>query len=342
MKLGSSRSLLGGLNHSQIVDLKHPEERMAARLVERLSLTPPIDVERVCAGLANLSFKSFPIEIDGICLDLKVPHKTPKVWVSRTMPTVRKRFTIAHEIGHIIIPWHTGNIVDDIDAPRLQNIEKQYRRLEAEANRFAAELLMPSAWAVGLAERASHVAGLMHTIAQIAQVSLPAAFLKAGKLGQPGYVGAEVRDGVVFRSLRTPGTNSMAPEVGTAGQITMDAAYEPQVVSGPDSNFYWWEIRDRLPDPGGDLPHWRVLMAEMLEDIPSEFRAKARARVNAIVGVAIGREPKGGDVERIFRHGLESAQNRAPDNEWVSAILNHAKFKDYVLARARERATSRP
>lgn len=72
--------------------------------------------------------------------------------------------------------------------------------------------------------------------------------------------------------------------------------------------------------------------------IPSEFRAKARARVNAIVGVAIGREPKGGDVERIFRFGIESVQNRASDDEWVSAILKHPRFRDYVLARARERA----
>ena len=342
MKLGSSLSSPNGSPLSQIVDLKHPEERMAARMVERLSLTPPIDVEQVCRGLAELKFKTFPIEIDGICLDLKMSNKTPKVWVSRNTPTVRKRFTIAHEIGHIIIPWHAGNIVDDIDAPRLQHIEKRYRELEAEANRFAAELLMPSVWVVGLAERAVHVGDLMHSIGQIAQVSFPAAFLKAAKLGKADFVGAEIKEGVVVRSLRTPGTKSLPPEVGApVDQIAMEAAYEPRVIRGPDTDFYWWEMRTSLADPGGDLPHWRVIMNEMLESIPSEYRAKARARVNAIVGLAIGREPKGGNVERIFKHGIESAQNRQGYDEWTRSILDHPKFKNYVLARARERASSK-
>jgi hypothetical protein len=278
-----------------------------------------------------------------LCLDLKVKGKKPKVWVSKTIPTVRKRFTIAHEVGHIIIPWHSGNIVDDIDAPRSDRIEKKYRELEAEANRFAAELLMPSAWVVGIAERATHVADLMHSIGQIADVSLPAAFLKAGKLGKSDFVGAEVRDNVVVRSLRTPGTNSLAPEIGTPiNQITMRAAYEPKVISGPNSEFYWWEIRNSLADPGGDLPHWRSIMDEMLASIPSEFRGKTRARVNAIVGLAIGREPKGAQVERIFRRGLESAQNRQGYDQWVRSILDHPRFTDYVLARARERSTQLP
>ena len=122
-------------------------------------------------------------------------------------------------------------------------------------------------------------------------------------------------------------------------QIAMDAAYEPRVIRGPDSDFYWWEMRTSLADPGGDLPHWRVIMDEMLEAIPSEYRSKARARVNAIVGLAIGREPKGGNVERIFKRGIESAQNRQGYDEWARAILDHPEFKNYVLARARERAS---
>jgi hypothetical protein len=343
MRLGSSQSSPDGSNLSQIVDLKHSEERLAARLVERLSLKPPIDVEKVCGGLAELRFKSFPIEIDGICLDLKVKGKIPKVWVSKAIPTVRKRFTIAHEIGHIIIPWHSGNIVDDIDAPRSERIEKKYRELEAEANRFAAELLMPSAWVVGLAQRAEHVADLMHSIGQLADVSLPAAFLKAGKLGKADFVGAEIKDGIVVRSLRTPGTRSLAPESGILlDQIVMPAAYEPRIISSPTSAFYWWEIRNSLADPGGDLPHWRSIMDEILASIPAEYRGKVRAKVNAIVGLAIGREPKGGNVDRIFKHGLEASQNRQGKNEWVQAILEHPKFTDYVLARARERAAQRP
>ena len=312
---------------------------MAARLVERLGISPPIDVEALCRSFAGLSFNQFPIEIDGLCLDLKVPGKRPKVWVSKNIPPVRQRFTLAHEVGHIVIPWHRGTIIDDIDAPRSHE-RGRYREMEAEANRFAAELLMPSSWTAGLSERSDHVAGLMHSIHEIAQVSFPAAFLKAARLGRHGFVGAEVRDGFVVRSLRTPETHSRPIESGIPiDEVQMPAAYEPAVVHGTDSLYYWWEIREILKDPGGNLPDWRNILDDILENIPPECRLKSRLSINAIVGLAIGREPKGGQVDRIYKRGIEAAQNRENENLWVKEVVAHPRFSDYVLARARERAS---
>lgn len=339
MKLENSLSSHGGSRHSQIADLRHPEERMAARLIERLMASPPIDVELICRGLADLSYKNFPVEIDGLCRNLKTSGKRPKVWVSKSNPPVRRRFTIAHEIGHIIIPWHTGIIMDDIDAPR-SGARGRYREMEAEANRFAAELLMPSAWVIGLSERSDHVAGLMHTIHQVANVSLPAAFLKAAKLGKAGFIGAEVRNGFVTRSIRTPGTHSLTPEHDTfIDQVAMPASYEPEIITGPEASYFWWKIRDSINDPGTELEEWRPILEEILHDIPPEFRLKTRASVNAIIGLAIGREEKGAPVGLIFKHGLEAAQNRDGGNAWVRHAVAHPRFADYVLARSRERAS---
>lgn len=338
MKLASSLSSPVGSPRNASVDLRYPEERMAARLIERLGLVPPIDVEKLCRSFADLSFTQFPIEIDGLCLDLKKPGKRPSVWVSKNLPPVRRRFTLAHEIGHIVIPWHTGTIIDEIDAPRSKE-KSQYLEMEAEANKFAAELLMPSRWMAGLSERSDHAAGLMHSVHQIAEVSFPAAFLRTVKFGKPGFIGAEVRDGVIIRSVRTPGTNSLAPEAFTLVQnVYMPAAYEPSIVHGSDTQYYWWETREVLPDPGGDLSQWRVILDEVLLEIPAEFRAKTRSSVNAIIGRAIGREPKGAPVARIYKQGMEAIQNRERESTWVKSVLSHSKFKDYVLARARERA----
>lgn len=340
MKLESSVSSRGGSLLNQIVELAHPEERMAARLVERLNASPPIDVEAICRGLAELKFKTFPISIDGLCLDLKLPGKRPKVWLSEDMPPVRQRFTLAHEIGHIVIPWHTGSILDNIDAPRSAE-RGRYRTMEVEANRFAAELLMPSAWVTGIAERSEHVSDLMHTIRHVADVSLPAAFLKASKLGRPGFVGAEIRNGIVARSVRTPGTHSIPPAHSSLlADVGMPAAYEPRVLSGQDASYYWWQIREHIPDPGSDLPEWRTILNDMLLEIPPAFRPKTRASVNAIVGLAIGRVPKGSPVGKVFKHGLEAAQNRRDESQWVKHVISHPCFSDYVLARARDRASS--
>src|SRR6476646_6239397 len=78
MKLESSLSSQNGSQRSPIVEFKHDEERMAARLVERLKLVPPIDVDALCGSLAELSYKAFPIDIDGLCLDLRWPESGQK------------------------------------------------------------------------------------------------------------------------------------------------------------------------------------------------------------------------------------------------------------------------
>jgi hypothetical protein len=339
-KLQKSLHSPDGLLLSPTDDLIRPEERMAARLVERLRLKPPIDVEMLCNQLAELKSKNFPIDIDGVCLDLKVPGKRPQVWISKRLPQVRRRFTLAHEVGHIIIPWHTGSIVDELETPRSAARDR-YFEMEAEANRFAAELLMPSAWVTGLSERADHVADLMHSIITIADVSYPAAFLRALKYGKSGFIGSEVREGMVVRSKRTPGTNSLPPITGTfVADIDMPAAHAPKIIRGPDAEYQFWQMRDTLVDHGTELQAWREILDAILLEIPAEFRPSTRASINAIVGLAIGREPKGSPVERIFKNGIEAIQNRRGKNTWLTEIIADERFTDYVLARARERAAS--
>lgn len=54
----------------------------------------------------------------------------------------RRRFTLAHELGHYLLPWHA----DSSSPCRPKDIERWDRSLqtrEVEANRFAAEALMP-------------------------------------------------------------------------------------------------------------------------------------------------------------------------------------------------------
>jgi Zn-dependent peptidase ImmA (M78 family) len=67
--------------------------------------------------------------VDGI---LVVVEDQPTIGFNPSMAWVRRRFTIAHEIGHLLL----GHTCTD---PDLDNDP------EAEANQFAAELLMPLA-----------------------------------------------------------------------------------------------------------------------------------------------------------------------------------------------------
>ena len=71
-----------------------------------------------------------------------------KIWVNPLEPEVRQRFTQAHEIGHLIY-----DIFPELDNPKLDDefIDVLHRKegvksfRETRANRFSAQLLMPSA-----------------------------------------------------------------------------------------------------------------------------------------------------------------------------------------------------
>ncbi len=61
---------------------------------------------------------------------------------ANSIPT-RQRFTIAHEIGHYLIPNHDGKIeCSNTDLQAFHSADAGLK-IEAEANNFAAELLMP-------------------------------------------------------------------------------------------------------------------------------------------------------------------------------------------------------
>jgi hypothetical protein len=68
-----------------------------------------------------------------------VDHTKKKIYINRAEPLVRQRFTLAHEIGHAYL--HAGDGEDVIDFRRDMDGEVDVK--EVEANRFAADLLMP-------------------------------------------------------------------------------------------------------------------------------------------------------------------------------------------------------
>lgn len=124
-----------------------PEVKYARRIIRDHSLKLPIDVEALVRKFAKLKFESIPVQgIDGVSINLKLPNKEARIIVNSDISPRRKRFTLAHELGHLVIPWHIGTIVDEIKDESGNYFERNqaYWEIEREANRFAAELLMPT------------------------------------------------------------------------------------------------------------------------------------------------------------------------------------------------------
>jgi len=150
---------------------------------------PPVPVERIARSLLGL----FVDEADDLCSLPGAPADQGRlsgmldpgemvVWVDRDearRSPGRRRFTIAHEIGHLLLHAPASpEVYSDrpIDIRELDEEEvPELRRREREANIFARELLMPET----LVGEQGHATGFnLPALAERFEVSVPAMRLR--------------------------------------------------------------------------------------------------------------------------------------------------------------------
>lgn len=121
----------------------------AAELIENLEINAlPIPVEKIAESLGAQIIKRSDFG-DDLCGMIIREQGITVIGVNDTHPVSRQRFTIAHEIGHLVMH---SEILDQVHIDKTFNyaLKRDGRskigqdRMEIEANKFAAELLMPS------------------------------------------------------------------------------------------------------------------------------------------------------------------------------------------------------
>ena len=106
---------------------------------------PPVPVERIARALgAEVRFAPHRGTLSGA---LYRDGGRVVIGVNALHPKTRQRFTIAHELGHLLL-HQTRSIYIDQAVLRLRDVisETGLDPQEVEANAFAAELLMPREW----------------------------------------------------------------------------------------------------------------------------------------------------------------------------------------------------
>lgn len=168
------------------------EKDIFSRIREHMK-SAPVDVEAVA--------KSLGIEVDYAFLDADIsgqiergPDGRYRIAVNAADSPSRQRFTIAHELGHYL--YHRSLIEDGVDDDRayrstsagMYHNTKIGPHQETEANRFAANLLMPTHLIKSLKAR-----GVVTTeaLAKALGVSVAAMRVRQGKAPYPGAVEAE-------------------------------------------------------------------------------------------------------------------------------------------------------
>lgn len=124
-------------------------------LVEANALSIPVDVEKVARHCeAQIHYEALENEISGM---LVIKDGEQHIMVNASHHTNRQRFTVGHEIGHLILHKDQGTLFVDTkyrvyrragaasDAVYSAPDSTTSYKHEVDANKFAEALLMPSA-----------------------------------------------------------------------------------------------------------------------------------------------------------------------------------------------------
>lgn len=89
---------------------------------------------------ASVEFRPLDSTISGVVV--KEDEQNPKIYINSNEPEVRQRFTLAHEIGHLVEREHLGKDVEYSFIDYRNN--GKYDLHEFYADEFAGSLLMPA------------------------------------------------------------------------------------------------------------------------------------------------------------------------------------------------------
>ncbi|WP_157683918.1 ImmA/IrrE family metallo-endopeptidase [Brevundimonas diminuta] len=280
-----------------------------------------------------MEFDSIPEGIDAVCVGLKSPGKRPLVIVDRNKPELRKRFTLGHELGHLLIPWHAGLIIDDIHLFE-ENFEESH--IEAEANRFSSELLAPTDWINSNFDLIGDPAKSMLQIADKAKISIPAAYFRIATIGPIGLLFARESNGVLRNVGRTTGTIAAAPMHGSQYDPNMYSIAKHYSVTHGGEIYHWWAFADEVAIPSiFDNGDWRLLLAEIVGGLgltPEEDK-KFKQSLNGTLSNVNSQLRENRTPERMYSRILQRLHSAAAQNYRIQFILDHPQCHPFISAR---------
>ena len=309
----------------------------ARRLHQKYDLSLPVNLDDLAKEYASLTYTDIPMDIDGVSADLKVAGKRPHIFVNNGMPAKRQRFTLAHEIGHVIIPWHTGTIFD-VTAINESDNNIEYWEIEKEANAFATELLIPSSWVEELVQQNSFDAADLHRqIVKTADVSDIAACLRLIQFLPKGYVFVALDQGnYVQYSARSEGTIASNLSQHELFDIDKHYAYceNRSFVETFSGVYYWFKLPTdmKLPINDGNCD-WRTILRSIFEDLGLDkpLEQKKTQQLNGVLGFAnsLAKRSCPPSKESLFSACIQRLEGKPH----LEVLTHHPEFSKFLSAK---------
>ncbi|MDB5998981.1 MAG: hypothetical protein JWP52_680, partial [Rhizobacter sp.] len=241
---------------------------------------------------------------------------------------VRQKFTLAHELGHVIIPWHIGTIVSSHEFD--DSLDSEYSRLEAEANLFAAELLMPSRWITEIFEVARPFTDSVSLALRTSGVSRDALLIKLFRVIEHPVLCVQHGDGgnILKRYATSSSPKGFSCDSVEGFDLRIERSQATrEVFALGDRHYVSWVFR---PLVIGDVDprSWREVFEEILRETGTlPYKQSANASLAAKY-----QRLKGKPVEEI----CAAIFNSFKANDMLIGIASHPLFPQYVIKRVNE------
>lgn len=126
----------------ELADCGSPEALLRVIFEHHTDWPKKVPIKELAESVGIIGFQD--LDVEGFVGALMTDDAKNKgvILTKEGQPEGRHRFTVAHELGHFLIPSHQGNRQCTAADLREHRRDTIHRKQESEANRFAAGLLM--------------------------------------------------------------------------------------------------------------------------------------------------------------------------------------------------------
>lgn len=313
-----------------------PEITRAETLLRKHRISLPINIDEFASRFLDIQEDKIPGSVDGIFLPPSLTNSRPTIIINSKIALTRRRFTKAHELGHFFIPWHIGTVVCHSRFD-LYFDDYMYREIEAEANRFASELLMPRKWLKQMLKNKISITNSLDILCK-SVVSLTAATIAVSKVLPSGYVLVEVNsDDIVLNSFCSDNTVASPPprEELFDSQFYESASKKKDEFNCSSRKLIWFyfENNKKLPKLKSKENSTEIIK-QILEAnfTKKQYRQRLLQRINGVIGSANNRNYQ--SVEEFYSILLQ----RFSTNNDLSFLIDYRKFKTFLAKKSLELA----
>jgi hypothetical protein len=285
-----------------------------------------VDVFGLAEQYCDVEYEPWPFACDALVVG--VGRARPKVLIRKDgIGKLRRRFTMGHELGHVLLAWHVGRMVC---SPVRTAFDVTASDLEAEANRFASALLVPRRF---LEEHGHQQIDYVVSVLNEAEVSAAAAVLALTRNLLPGFSFLIDEDEDGFRLISSsgtmvPGGNARAPQIAQL----RDKAHQSgeTVVSGRRVLWFQFGVQSAFSLPEDKRKTTEILRDALATIIPlSEVSALATI-INGIVGGMLGKE----DRAQSESQALAVLEQRFASDPDLRHLMEKPDFRLYLKRKA--------